>query len=125
MSKGLKTTFLVHAVVTLIPGLLLFVIPGRFLLLLGWHPIDTVASRLFGAVLLALAWSSFRGWQATQRSQVRILIEMEAAFTVLASVALLRHLLTAYYPFLLWILLAVFLAWAAVWVFFLLRQGEE
>ena len=53
MSKGLRTAFLVHAVLTLILGLLLFLIPGRFLLLLGWHPIDAVASRLFGAVLLA------------------------------------------------------------------------
>ena len=125
MSKGLRTAFLVHAVLTLILGLLLFLIPGRFLLLLGWHPIDAVASRLFGAVLLALAWSSFRGWQATQRSQVSILVEMEAAFTGLASVALLRHLLTGHYPFLLWILFAVFLAWAVVWVYFLVRKGDE
>ena len=124
MSRGLKVTFLIHAVVALIFGLLLLVIPGRFLLLLRWWPIDTITSRVFGAALLGLAWSSFRGWQATERVQVAILIELEAVFTVLACVGLLRHLLAAHYPIQIWLLFALFLVFAIAWIYFLVRRGE-
>ncbi len=37
--------------------------------------------------MLALAWSSFRGWRTKQRSEVEILIQTEAAFCILGVVA--------------------------------------
>jgi hypothetical protein len=40
-------------------GLLMLIPPGRPLTLLGWAPIDPMISRLLGAALLALGWSSF------------------------------------------------------------------
>ena len=70
MSKALKTTFLVHAIFAALGGGILLLIPGRFLLWLGWAPIDPIMSRLFGAALLALAWSSFQGWRAREWAQV-------------------------------------------------------
>ena len=93
MSKALKSTFLVHAVFAALGGAVLLLIPGRFLVWLGWAPIDPIISRLFGAALLALAWSSFQGWRAREWGQVAILVQLEAVFTVLACVGLLRHLL--------------------------------
>ena len=63
MSRGLRITFLIHAVVAVTTGLLLFLIPGRFLAFIAWAPIDPIASRLLGAAMLALAWSSLRGWR--------------------------------------------------------------
>jgi hypothetical protein len=121
MSKALKTTFLIHSIVSLICGALLLLIPGRFLLALGWAPIDPIISRLLGAALLALAWSSFRGWRSSEWSEVAILVELEAAFCVLACVGLLRHLVFAYYPLIVWLDFAVFLVFAVAWVFFLVR----
>lgn len=122
MSRGLKITFLIHAVVSFVFGLLLLLIPGRFLLTISWAPIDPIASRMLGAALLALAWASFRGWQATEKLQVAILIELEAVFTVLVCVGLLRHLLVANWPLMVWLLFAVFVVWAIVWVFWLVRK---
>lgn len=122
MSKGLTITFLIHAIVSLIGGLVLLIIPGRFLLLLGWAPIDPILSRMFGAALLALAWSSYRGWRATQRVQVAILIELEAVFCVLVSVGILRHLLIANWPLMVWLLFALYAAWAIVWIFWWVRK---
>ncbi|MBN1484291.1 MAG: hypothetical protein JXA37_06170 [Chloroflexia bacterium] len=115
MSKLLKYTFLVHAVVALIIGALLLFIPGRFLQWLGWAPIEPIVNRMLGAALLALAWSSFRGWRARERREVAILIEMELAFTVLACVGLLRHLLVAHYPLVVWLLFAGMAAFALAW----------
>jgi hypothetical protein len=121
MSKALKTTFLIHAVVAALAGALLLLIPGRFLQALGWAPIDPILSRLLGAAFLALAWSSFRGWRASEWAQVAIVVELEAIFTVLGCVGLLRHLLFSRYPPIVWIDFAVLLAFAIAWLIFLLR----
>ena len=122
MSKALKSTFLVHSLVSLVVGALLLIAPGRVLGTLGWAPIDPIISRLLGAALLALAWSSFRGWQATERRQVAIVLEMEVVFTVLGCVALLRHLLFSRYPLVPWLVFAILLVFAAAWIFFLVKK---
>ncbi len=121
MSKALKTTFLVHAVVAALVGALLLLIPGRTLQALGWAPIDPLVSRLLGAAFLALAWGSFRGWRASQWAQVAILVELEAVFAVLGCVGLLRHLLFSRYPLMVWLVFAVLLVFAITWLIFLLR----
>ncbi|MFB0546312.1 MAG: hypothetical protein ACETWB_05330 [Anaerolineae bacterium] len=122
MSKLLKSTFLIHAVVGVLSGAPLLIAPGRFLQWIGWAPIDPIISRVLGAGLLALAWSSFRGWRATERAQVAILVEMEAVFTVLGCVGVLRHLLSAPYPLMVWIVFAILAIFAIAWIASLLKK---
>lgn len=116
MPKFLKFVFLIHAIVALVVGAPLLIIPGRFLGWLGWAPVEPVINRILGAALLALAWSSFRGWRATEKAQVTNLVEMEIAFTVLGCIGVLRHLLIANYPAIVWIVLAVLAIFAAAWI---------
>lgn len=125
MSKGLKNLFLVHAVVGVVFGAAFLIKPGGFLLLFDWSPIDPLISRVLGAALLALAWSSYRGWQATERAQVATLLEMEAVFTVLAAVGLLRHLLFGKYLPFAWVICAMFIAFAIAWIVFLVKKPES
>jgi len=122
MSKALRLTFLIRAVVGVLFGALLLIIPGRFLEWVGWAPIDPIAGRVLGAALLALAWSSFRGWQATERAQVATLVELEAVFTVLGCVGLLRHLLFAPFPAMVWIVFVILAIFAIAWITFLLKK---
>jgi len=136
MSKVLKLTFLIHAVVGLLLGVPLLIIPGRFLWWMGWQAMlqavnwqntDPLMARVMGAVLLALAWSSFRGWRATERAQVAILVEMEVIFTVLGCVGLLRHLLVwvvigGWYPAIGWIAFAILAIFAVAWIVSLLKK---
>lgn len=122
MSKSLKYTFLIHGVVALVYGALILAMPGRFLGFFGWAPIDPLISRLLGAAMLALAWSSFRGWQATERKRVDILIEMEVIFTVLGSLGLLRHLVFPGFPYYVWLNFAVLLVFAIVWIYHLVKK---
>ena len=125
MSRALKTTFLIYAVVTVLVGVLLLVIPGRFLWWVGWgtwETIDPLMSKLAGAALLALSWGSFYGWRAAERSQVAILIEMEAAFTALACVGWLRNLLVTPYPARVWVVFAVLAVFAIAWIVFLVKK---
>jgi len=113
---------LIHAAVSAVSGLCLLAMPGRVLLALGWAPIDPVLSRLLGAALLALAWSSFRGWRATGRAQVQIVLELEAVFATLACAGLLRHLLFAHWPLMVWLLFGTFLVFAVCWIAFWIRM---
>jgi hypothetical protein len=125
MSKELKYAFLVHAVMTVVFGALLLIIPGRFLEAIGWAPIDPIASRILGAAMLALAWSSFRGWQARERARVALLVELEAAFCILACVGMGRHLFRRVsYPAWPWIFFGLFAAWAIVWVVLWVRERK-
>ena len=122
MSKFLRRTFLVHVVVALLSGIPLLLAPGRLLQFMGWAPIDPVISRLFGAALVALAWASFRGYRAAGRSQVRLVVELEALYTVLAVVGTLRHIVMGGWPWMLWLLLVVFGIFALAWILVLIRE---
>ena len=122
MAKWLRIVFLVHMVIVAVLGALLLALPGRFLGGLGWAPVDPLLSRVLGAALLALAWGSFRAWRARDRQQVILLLEIEAAFTILACAGLLRHLLIANYPWMPWLLLAGLAAFAVAWVVALLKK---
>jgi len=119
MSKSLKYTFLIHVVVSLIIGAALLLAPGRTLGLFGWAPIDPLIRCLLGAALLALAWSSYRGWRASSYEQVSVLVEMEVIFTVFGSVGLLRHLHKFWYPWYVWFVFAVLLVFAIAWSYHL------
>ena len=116
MSKVLKVTFLIHAVVGVLLGVPMLLAPGRFLGFFGWAPVEPILDRVLGAALLALAWSSFRGWRASEKAQVVFLVEMEVAFTVLGCVGVLRHLLIAHYPLMVWVVLAILAAFAVAWI---------
>jgi hypothetical protein len=122
MGKALKYTFLIHAIIAFLIGAPLLLGPGHFLILLGWLQIDSMLSRVLGAALLGLAWSSWRGWQATEKSQVTTLLELEAIFTVLGAAGLLRELVVAYFPPIYWLLFALLAVFAAVWVIFRFKK---
>lgn len=122
MSKALRHTFLIHAGVAALFGIPLLAAPGQFLGVFGWQPVDPILSRVLGAAMLALAWSSYRGYQAKDRAQVSTLIEMEAVYTVLGAIGLLRHLLFAGYPLYVWLLFAILTLFAIAWLYFQFRK---
>jgi hypothetical protein len=122
MSKALKITFAIHAVVALLIGLPLLAAPGRFLGLFHWAPIDPLLTRLLGAALLALAWSSYCGFRTTESNLQVALIQVEVIFTVLGVLGLLRHLLVAWFPWIVWTIFCVLAAFGIVWLFFLWKK---
>ena len=116
MSKLLKITFLAHTIVAFVIGAPLLLAPGRFLALFNWAPVDPLLSRILGAALLGLAWSSLRGYQQTSREKVALLIEAEAVFCTLAVVGLLRNMLGSGWPFIVWLILGVLAVFAVLWL---------
>lgn len=124
MSQSLRITFLVHAIVGVLLGLPLLAAPGRWLTLLNWAPIDPLASRMLGAAILALAWGSLRAYRAEEWSEVELLVEVEAAFTTLASVGLLRHLLVGSWPWVPWAIFAITAVFAIAWIYQLIKNNR-
>ena len=125
--KWRRTTFLAHLINAGVLGAIMLAAPGRLLSLLGWTPIDPVISRLLGAATLALAWTSFRAWRmiagaegtamaATDEAQIGMLVQMEAMYTLLACVGLLRHLTQGRWPWYAWLLFADYALFAIAWI---------
>jgi hypothetical protein len=142
ISKGLRNTFLVHSIFSAVLGLLLYVVPGRVLVLLGWIPekyeltvggttvsapgtflVDPVITRVLGAALLALAFAGFLGWRAKERQEVSILVLLELVFCVLALVAFVVRIVTLglTLPVIGWVLIVILLAFAVAWGLMLRR----
>ena len=121
MSRGLKTTFLIHAIVALVFGIVLYVIPGTFLGLVGWKAFDGNMSRAFAAALLALAVSSWFGYRAARWEEVRIVVQMETVFTVLGAVAGLYGFFVKSAPAFIWVSIVIWAAFAAAWIYFYRR----
>ena len=124
MPRWLRVTFLIHAILSLLIGAALLIVPGHALALVNWLPNDPLMTRLVGAALLALAWSSFRGWKASDYAQVAILVEAEAIFTTLGALGLLRHLVKAWYPPIGWVTFGLLAVFAVVWGLALIKRPK-
>lgn len=113
-----KTTLILFGVVCLLAGAPLLIAPGSFLGLFGWKPVDPLLSRVLGGSLLGMAWTAWRIFQSQKAPSIQ-LVELFFLFNALGSIGLLRHLLVARYPLMVWTLFSVLLIfsllWALVW----------
>ncbi len=121
MSGTYRVTSSVYAVLWLIVGLLLLLVPGRFLGALTW-PSEPITGRVLGAALLALAWASYRGSRTRNREVLSLVMELGVIFSVLAALGVLRHLLITYYPPVVWGAFAVFAVFSVLWLVTLARR---
>jgi hypothetical protein len=116
MPRGLKTVFLIHAIVALLFGIVAFVRPVYWVTWFAWTRFDPVMTRGYGAALLALAVASWLGYRAAAWSEVRIIVQMEIAFTVLSTVGGLWALLFRHGPAFLWVGIVLWVAFAIAWI---------
>ncbi len=143
ISSFLRTTFLVHLIIGFLLGVFIFLIPGRSLTLLGWVPasvpvpnsqlsvpgtifVDPVITRLLGAALLALAFSSYLGWRANSWGQVALIVQLELVYCALGSLAFIAafFLLERPMPVIGYVFLVILLAFTAAWAW-AYRQGHR
>jgi O-antigen/teichoic acid export membrane protein len=117
MSSFLKYTLIVFAIVTLLFGVPLLLAPGKFLLAFGWAPVDPFISRMLGAALIGLAWACLRAVQPAHQEKARLLVEINAVFCSLATIGLLRHLLFAWYPLMVWIVALIYATFAFLFIY--------
>jgi len=144
ISSGLRIIFLVHWIIAAVLGLSLWIVPGRTLTLLslvqewvelpqsgisipGGAFVNPLITRLFGAALLALAFSSFKGWRAKEWTTVKTLVQLELVFSVLGAISALyyvTHVESMMRPF--GISSLIFMAvFAVAWGFAFVRNARQ
>ncbi|MFX0001772.1 MAG: hypothetical protein ACFE88_16800 [Candidatus Hermodarchaeota archaeon] len=94
ISKGLKWTFLIYFVVSLIFGVLLFFLVEKYLewfgIVLFYSPIVEIFPNLFygglfGGALLAFAIASFFAWREIEWEKVKIVMIMNIVWNMLGA----------------------------------------
>ena len=125
MSSGLKTTFLIHAIVAFVFGIVLYLQPQLWAYTINWTPFDPNMTRVYGATLLAVAVSSWFGYRAARWDEVRILVLMEIALTVLSTVAALWGLLFRVAPAFAWVGVVIWVVFAVAWIYFYLNRPAK
>ncbi len=116
MSQGLKLTFLLHAIVSLAFGSVMYLVPTWFATIIQWAPADPVMTAFMGAALLALGVSSLLGYRAEHWEDVRILVMLEVVFTVTGTLAAVYYLLIGSAPLFAWVPAILWGVFAVVWI---------
>lgn len=125
MSKGLKLTFLIHAVISFVFGIGLYLVPGTFARMVNWTPFDPTMSRFYGTALLALSVSSMLGYRAQNWEQVQIIVKTKIAFDVLAVLGTLYSILMQGAPAFAWVQVALAAVFAILWIYFYTKAPKK
>ncbi len=116
MSKELKTTFLIHFIVSFLFGTILLVIPKTWANLIQWTPFDPTLTQIYAAALLAIAASSFLAYRATRWQEVKIVVQMEIVFTTLTILISVYRAFIGGAPLFIWGYIIIFIPFAIAWV---------
>jgi len=119
---GLRTTFLVHIFVGAFFGLIYLLIPETWGDLIGWPMKDPDLYRTLGAAVLGFTASSWFAYKATGWERVKIVVQAEIVWTILATLVLLLGLLFRGLPAIGWLSAVIMGGFAAAFSFFYSRQ---
>ena len=115
---GLKTLFLVHFVVALFFGLVDLLFPEAFYQMFGVTITDPQPYRMIGAAVLAFGAGSWWAYKAAEWDKVKIVVQMELVWTILASLLLLIGLLFLGRPAAEWLNFVIMAGFAAFFAYF-------
>lgn len=121
ISSGLRTTFLVHAIIAILFGLAYLLVPEMVGGILQMDMSDPTY-RLLGAAVLAIGAMSWLGYKASVWGEVKITVQFEIVWTVLGAVVTAWALLTGAFPAAVWLNFAVFAVFAILFGYFYTRH---
>lgn len=119
---GLKITFLVHLIVGLFFGLIYLLVPKWWGDLISWPMPDPDLWRMVGAAVLAFTVSSWFAYRAELWERVKIVVQAEIVWTVLATLVLLLGLLFTGLPAIGWVNAVIMGGFAVAFCYFYSRQ---
>ena len=124
VTKGLKSLFIIHGIVSLVSGAMLLFVPFTWAKSMQWELLDPEPMRVIGAFTLALAVKDLFGFLAKQWSEVRIVVLLEVVWTFLATICFLRIVLLGLAPATFWVMVFLFAAFFVAWTFFYIKYRK-
>lgn len=123
--NALKNWFVIHFAADVIFAVPLFLFPHAFLSLLGWQTIDPFATRIVAAALFGIGIESFLGRHADARTFLNMLnLKIIWSGATILGICLTIFQSRGAAPVMQWIVMAVFLAFHVLWVFWRIRVGN-
>ena len=120
--KALRNWFVVHAVVDLLFGIPLMLMPVFTLELFGWQTMDVISARVVAAALFGIGIESYIGRNAGREGFLGMLnlkIIWSLAVILGVSWSLLNNAQGA--PMMGWVLVGVFLAFNFLWIYWRIK----
>lgn len=122
---GLKTTFLIHFIITGIVGVQHVVAPRWWTDLAGMEIAITVTWRVIGAAVIGFAVSSWFAYKAELWEQVRIVVIMEIVWSVIAAVVITWGIVVEGAPPLEWLNVALLTGFTFLFTFYFLKMKAD
>jgi drug/metabolite transporter (DMT)-like permease len=124
ISSGLKTLFLIHFIVGILFGAVLFLIPLVYGSIINWTVKDPGAFRLIGAAMLGISCTSLLAYKNPDWDKVRITVILEIIWTVLGTLAMVWAILFEGFPPITWMNAGIFIVFAVFFLVFYAREKE-
>lgn len=124
VSKGLRTWFVIHFVIDILFAIPLLVAPIAFLTFLGWAVVDPYAARLVGAALAGIGIESYLGRNAGVES-FQGMLNLKIIWSATAIIGILLTMASGYRPWGAWLLLAAFIPFNIIWIYYRLQLQES
>ncbi|MBI3166185.1 MAG: hypothetical protein IPG44_15245 [Anaerolineales bacterium] len=116
LPPGLRTWFVVHFAADMLFGIPLLFFPEWTMGLLGWSPIDPIASRVVGAALMGIGIESWLGRDSSAevyRAMLNLKVIWSSSAIIGIGLGLWNGGAAAG-----WLFLVVFMVFWAVWVYY-------
>ena len=119
MPKGLRFTFLIHAIVVFLLAIGLLVLPEK----VAGEGSDTIVSRFTGASLLAISIGSFLSYAAQNASRVKIYTAVQIFMCIFGLLAALWAIFTGTTSSFVWGNLGFFAVFGILFILFFPREA--
>jgi len=122
--NSLRTWFVIHCIVDVIFAIPMLIVPAAFLSLFGWTNVDPFMTRLVAAALMGIGLESYLGRNAGVEA-FQGMLNLKIIWSAFAVLGLLVSVLILGGPWMAWLIIAVFVGFNILWIYyrFQLRQG--
>jgi len=115
--KSLRTWFLIHFVADYLFAIPLLIAPVWMLSLFGWQTIDPFTARLVGAALIGICGASLTERNASVEA-FRSMLNLKLLWASAAIIGMTVTMLGGGYPLIGWGIVAIFVAFFFIWLYY-------
>lgn len=123
ISKSLRTWFVIHCILDVTFAIPMLIAPVAFLSLFGWPTVDPFMTRLVAAALMGIGLESYLGRNAGVEA-FQGMLNLKIIWSAFAVLGLVVSVLTLGGPVMAWLIIAIFVGFNILWVYYRLQLRE-